>query len=177
MTYNYLIQSRNLRDRRGQDASRRDALRTLRLVHEHASDVHPSLSSLCHFRSQHSPCSHPATKDVNCHYTPVYHQDLDFRYVPNGTNAVSCAHGVYKEAPAAIGPYSQAVTLDGLVFVSGCLGFDPKTMNFVEGGVEAQARQALTNLKAVLEASGSEMGKVAKVTVRLYPRLYRMYGY
>ncbi|VDC04261.1 unnamed protein product [Peniophora sp. CBMAI 1063] len=69
------------------------------------------------------------------------------------------------EAPAAIGPYSQAVTLDGLVFVSGCLGFDPKTMNFVEGGVEAQARQALTNLKAVLEAAGSEMGKVAKVTV------------
>ncbi|KZV59534.1 translation initiation inhibitor [Peniophora sp. CONT] len=69
------------------------------------------------------------------------------------------------EAPAAIGPYSQAVTLDGLVFVSGCLGLDPKSMNFVEGGVEAQARQALANLKAVLEASGSEMGKVAKATV------------
>ena len=71
------------------------------------------------------------------------------------------------DAPAAIGPYSQAVVLDGLVFVSGCLGMDPKTMNLVEGGVEAQAQQALTNLKAVLEASGSEMGKVAKATVCL----------
>ena len=48
-------------------------------------------------------------------------------------------------------------------------------MNFVEGGVEAQARQALTNLKAVLEASGSEMGKVAKVTVRLRLRATMRY--
>ena len=85
----------------------------------------------------------------------------------NRSNAQSQIDSSCTEAPAAIGPYSQAVTLDGLVFVSGCLGFNPKTMNFVEGGVEAQAQQALVNLKAVLEASGSEMGKVAKVTVRL----------
>lgn len=52
------------------------------------------------------------------------------------------------------------------VFVSGCLGFDPKTGAFVEGGVEAQTHQALKNLKSVIEASGSEIGKVVKTTVR-----------
>jgi 2-iminobutanoate/2-iminopropanoate deaminase len=51
--------------------------------------------------------------------------------------------------------------------VSGCLGFDPKTGAFVEGGVEAQARQALQNLKNVVEASGSEVGKILKTTVRM----------
>ncbi|EIN14250.1 YjgF-like protein [Punctularia strigosozonata HHB-11173 SS5] len=70
-------------------------------------------------------------------------------------------------APAAIGPYSQAVKVGDLVFVSGCIGFDPKTMLIVEGGVEAQAEQALKNMKNVLEASGSEVGKVAKTTVFL----------
>ncbi|KAF8263802.1 Endoribonuclease L-PSP/chorismate mutase-like protein [Lactarius quietus] len=70
-------------------------------------------------------------------------------------------------APAAIGPYSQAIVCAPFVFVSGCLGFDPKTGTFVEGGVEAQTRQALKNLKNVVEASGSEVGKIAKVTVFL----------
>ena len=50
--------------------------------------------------------------------------------------------------------------------MSGCLGFDPKTGAFVEGGVEAQVRQALQNLKRVVEASGSEVGKIVKTTVR-----------
>lgn len=68
-------------------------------------------------------------------------------------------------APAAIGPYSQAIIAGSLVFASGSLGFDPKTGQFVEGGVEEQARQALTNLKAVLEASGSDLGRVVKATV------------
>jgi 2-iminobutanoate/2-iminopropanoate deaminase len=52
------------------------------------------------------------------------------------------------------------------VFVSGCLGLDPKTGNFVEGGVEAQTRRALQNLKGIVEASGSQVGKIVKTTVR-----------
>lgn len=72
-----------------------------------------------------------------------------------------------EHAPAAIGPYSQAIVCPPFVFVSGCLGFDPKTGAFVEGGVEAQARQALQNLKSVVEASGSEVGKIVKTTVFL----------
>jgi 2-iminobutanoate/2-iminopropanoate deaminase len=53
------------------------------------------------------------------------------------------------------------------VFVSGCLGFDPKTGTFAEGGVEAQTRQALQNLKSIVEASGSQVGKIVKTTVRV----------
>ncbi|KAJ3574609.1 hypothetical protein NP233_g1644 [Leucocoprinus birnbaumii] len=71
------------------------------------------------------------------------------------------------EAPAAIGPYSQAIKVGSLVFCSGCIPLNPETMQIVSGGVEAQAQQALDNLKAVVEASGSELGKVAKVTVFL----------
>jgi 2-iminobutanoate/2-iminopropanoate deaminase len=52
-----------------------------------------------------------------------------------------------------------------LLFVSGSLGFDPKTMQFVEGGVTAQTEQALKNLKAVVEAGGSSLGQVIKTTV------------
>jgi enamine deaminase RidA (YjgF/YER057c/UK114 family) len=55
------------------------------------------------------------------------------------------------------------------VFVSGCLGFDPKTGTFVEGGVEAQTRQALQNLKSIVESSGSQVGKIVKTTVRDRP--------
>ncbi|KAI0066725.1 translation initiation inhibitor [Artomyces pyxidatus] len=72
-----------------------------------------------------------------------------------------------EHAPAAIGPYSQAIISPPFVFISGCLGFDPKTGAFVPGGVEEQAVQALKNLKAVVEASGSEVGKVVKTTVFL----------
>ena len=70
------------------------------------------------------------------------------------------------DAPKAIGPYSQAIVSPPFVFVSGCLGFDPTTGTFVDGGVEAQTRQALQNLKSVVEASGSEVGKIVKTTVR-----------
>lgn len=69
-------------------------------------------------------------------------------------------------APAAIGPYSQAVKAGDLVFVSGCIGFDPKSMLIVEGGIQAEVDQALKNLKNVVEASGSEVGKIVKTTVR-----------
>jgi 2-iminobutanoate/2-iminopropanoate deaminase len=69
------------------------------------------------------------------------------------------------DAPQAIGPYSQAIVSPPFVFVSGCLGFDPKTGAFVDGGIEAQVHQALQNLKSVVEASGSEVGKIVKTTV------------
>eukprot|EP01054_Gregarina_sp_Poly1_P005302 Gregarina_sp_Poly_1__5301@NODE_2801_length_1702_cov_69_004281_g1764_i0_p2_GENE_NODE_2801_length_1702_cov_69_004281_g1764_i0NODE_2801_length_1702_cov_69_004281_g1764_i0_p2_ORF_typecomplete_len128_score25_84Ribonuc_LPSP/PF01042_21/6_6e44YjgF_endoribonc/PF14588_6/1_7e07MM_CoA_mutase/PF01642_22/0_072DUF4205/PF13898_6/0_17_NODE_2801_length_1702_cov_69_004281_g1764_i012101593 len=71
------------------------------------------------------------------------------------------------EAPAAIGAYAQATTLEHLVFTSGQIGLDPITMDLVSGGVEAQTEQALKNLSKVLEAAGSSMSKVVKTTVFL----------
>ena len=68
-------------------------------------------------------------------------------------------------APAAIGPYSQAVSLGNLLFTSGQIPLDPATGQTVAGDVEAQTRQALTNLKEVLEAAGSDLAKVIKTTV------------
>lgn len=70
-------------------------------------------------------------------------------------------------APAAIGPYSQAIKVGDLLFCSGCIPLNPATMEVVEGGVQAQTKQALKNLKSVVEAGGSELGKVAKTTVRV----------
>ncbi|KAF9056068.1 Endoribonuclease L-PSP/chorismate mutase-like protein [Panaeolus papilionaceus] len=70
-------------------------------------------------------------------------------------------------APAAIGPYSQAIKVGDLLFCSGCIPLNPATMEVVEGGVQAQTKQALKNLKSVVEAGGSELGKVAKTTVFL----------
>ena len=72
-----------------------------------------------------------------------------------------------KKAPAAIGPYSQGIAIDGLVFTSGQLGLDPATGDFAPGGVEAQTRQSLTNIKAVLEEAGTGMDKIIKTTVFL----------
>ena len=69
-----------------------------------------------------------------------------------------------EKAPAAVGPYSQAVVAGNLVFVSGQIPVDPATGNIPENIVD-QARQALTNLKNVLEASGSGMDKAVRVTV------------
>lgn len=70
-------------------------------------------------------------------------------------------------APAAIGPYSVGISTGALLFTAGQIGLDPKTGQMVEGGVEAEARQALTNLKAILEAGGSRLEKVVKTTVFL----------
>ena len=67
------------------------------------------------------------------------------------------------DAPAAIGPYSQGIAGNGLVFVSGQLPVDRKTGAMPET-IEAQARQSLTNLKAIIEASGSSLDKVVKTT-------------
>ena len=68
-------------------------------------------------------------------------------------------------APAAIGPYSQAVRWNGLVFCSGQIPLDPATGELVEGGITKQTSRVLDNLKAVLEASGSSLGQVLKTTV------------
>jgi reactive intermediate/imine deaminase len=70
-------------------------------------------------------------------------------------------------APAALGPYSQAIKAGGLLFCSGCIPLDPATMQIVEGGIEAQTKQVLKSLKAVIEAGGSTTGKVVKTTVFL----------
>ncbi|KAF8844131.1 YjgF-like protein [Paxillus ammoniavirescens] len=70
-------------------------------------------------------------------------------------------------APSAIGPYSQAIKTGDLVFVSGCIPLVPSTMQITEGGIVEQTEQALANLKAVLEASGSDVGRVVKTTVFL----------
>jgi 2-iminobutanoate/2-iminopropanoate deaminase len=74
---------------------------------------------------------------------------------------------VADKAPKAIGPYSAGVTTGRLVFTAGQLGMDPKTGELVKGGIQAQTRQALKNLKAVLEAAGSGLNLVIKTTVFL----------
>ena len=71
-------------------------------------------------------------------------------------------------APAAIGPYSQAVDSGaGLVFLSGQLPLDPATGAFPEGGIQAQTRQSLRNVQAILEAAGLSLANVVKTTVFL----------
>ena len=69
------------------------------------------------------------------------------------------------KAPAAIGPYSQAIKVGNLVFTSGQIPIDPATGNFVEGGIKEQTRQSLTNVKAILEEAGLTMANVVKTTV------------
>lgn len=71
------------------------------------------------------------------------------------------------KAPAALGPYSVAVQTDSFVFTSGQVGISPDSTELVEGGIEGQTRQVLTNLKNVLEASGSGLEFVVKTTVFL----------
>jgi 2-iminobutanoate/2-iminopropanoate deaminase len=68
-------------------------------------------------------------------------------------------------APAAVGPYSQAIKTGDMVFVSGQIPLDPKTGEIVAGDVQDQTRQALNNLKAVLVASGASLSNVVKTTV------------
>ena len=70
-------------------------------------------------------------------------------------------------APAAIGPYSQAVRVGEMLFVSGQLGIDPATGDFVSGGVKEQTGQVFKNIKAILEEAGASLENVAKTTVFL----------
>ena len=72
-----------------------------------------------------------------------------------------------RNAPGAIGPYSQGIKANGFVFASGQIGLDPATGEFVKGGIAEQSRQVLLNVKNVLEAAGSGLDKVVKTTVFL----------
>jgi 2-iminobutanoate/2-iminopropanoate deaminase len=72
-----------------------------------------------------------------------------------------------QEAPAAIGPYSQAIVVDGWVFVSGQIPFDPATGQLVGGPVGVQTERVLANLRAILEAAGSSFARVVRSTVYL----------
>lgn len=86
-----------------------------------------------------------------------------------------------KKAPQPIGPYSVAIQAGALVFTSGQLGLDPASGNLVPGGVEAETRQVLTNLKHVLEEAGSSLDKAVKTTVFLkemadFAKMNAIYG-
>jgi 2-iminobutanoate/2-iminopropanoate deaminase len=83
-------------------------------------------------------------------------------YTSEGKRIVST-----EKAPKAIGPYSQAVRIDDLVFTAGQTALDPASMQLVEGGIEPQTLQVLTNIKHVLEAAGSGLNYVVKTTVFL----------
>ena len=72
-----------------------------------------------------------------------------------------------EDAPQAIGPYSQAIRAGGFVFASGQIPLDPKTGEFVAGGISEQTEQVLRNLSAVLEAAGTSLARVVKTTVFL----------
>lgn len=98
---------------------------------------------------------------------------------------MSCEHQkqivTADQAPKAIGPYSHAVRACHFVYTSGQLGMDPATSTLVGGGIEAETRQALLNLKAVLEAGGASLDTVVKTTVFLrdmsdFARMNAIYG-
>ncbi|MCI5924433.1 MAG: RidA family protein [Oscillospiraceae bacterium] len=69
-----------------------------------------------------------------------------------------------QNAPAAIGPYSQAIAVNGMLFASGQIPLDPQTGTLVEGGIEAQTERVMQNIKAVLEAAGTDFSRVVKTT-------------
>ena len=69
------------------------------------------------------------------------------------------------KAPSAIGPYSQAIQVGNLIYISGQIPINPATGSFVEGGIKEQTRKSLLNVKAILEEAGLTMGNVVKTTV------------
>ncbi|MDQ6974862.1 MAG: RidA family protein [Mariprofundaceae bacterium] len=86
-----------------------------------------------------------------------------------------------EHAPKAVGPYSQAIAHDGILYASGQIGLLPETSQMIEGGVEAQAKQVTQNLSAVLEASGGSVNDIIKVTIFLldmndFPRVNAIYA-
>ncbi len=85
------------------------------------------------------------------------------------------------KAPAAIGPYSQAVKIGNMIYTSGMLPLVPETMQIVEGDIAQQTRQALDNLKALLESANSSLDKVIKTTVFIknmndFPKINEVYS-
>jgi 2-iminobutanoate/2-iminopropanoate deaminase len=86
----------------------------------------------------------------------------------NPTRAMTSTRTVQTpDAPAAIGPYSQAIVANGFVFTAGQIPLDPRTMQVVEGDVAAQTERVMANLQAILQASGSDLSAVVKTTVFL----------
>ena len=86
-----------------------------------------------------------------------------------------------EKAPAAIGPYSQAVKANGMLYVSGCIGINRELGKLVDGGIGPQTRQVMENMKAIVEAGGSSMDKVVKTTVLMtdissYPEVNAIYA-
>ena len=84
-------------------------------------------------------------------------------------------------APKALGPYCQAVEVDGWLYLSGQVGLDPETNELVEGGFEAETRQVLSNLAAVLAAGGCTFADVVRATIYLidfanFPKVNELYG-
>jgi 2-iminobutanoate/2-iminopropanoate deaminase len=85
------------------------------------------------------------------------------------------------KAPAAIGPYSQAVKLGNMIYTSGMIPLVPETMQIVEGDVQQQTKQVLENLKVLLESTGSSLENVIKTTVFIkdmneFPKINEIYG-
>ncbi len=72
-----------------------------------------------------------------------------------------------RKAPNAIGPYSQAIKINNMVFLSGQIAIDPNTQQFIDGDIETQTKRVLDNLKSVIEASGSSLESVVKTTIYL----------
>lgn len=86
-----------------------------------------------------------------------------------------------ESAPKAIGPYSQAVKYNGVVYLSGQIPLDPATMQIIDGDIERQTERVMENLSAVLAAAGSSLDLVLKTTVFLkdmgeFPRMNEVYG-
>ena len=85
------------------------------------------------------------------------------------------------DAPSAVGPYSQATSVDGWLFTAGQVGIDPATGRLAPGGFEPEARQVLANLRAILRSSGADFDRVVKTTVFLadladFGRLNQIYA-
>lgn len=85
------------------------------------------------------------------------------------------------KAPKAIGPYSQAIRTDSMIYTAGQIGLDPATGDLVAGGVEEQTRQAINNLRNVLEAAGSSLDHVVKIIAFLkdmndFPKMNSIYA-
>ena len=88
---------------------------------------------------------------------------------------------ISEKAPKAIGPYSAAIETETLIFTSGQLGLDPVSGELVQGGIEAETHQAITNLIEVLKSSGSDLNSVVKTTVFLkdigeFPLMNKIYA-
>lgn len=86
----------------------------------------------------------------------------------HGQSGPGLAQAIFTEqAPAPVGPYSQAIRAGGFIFVAGQIPIDPRSGQVIEGPIEVQARQVLDNVKAILAAAGAEMRHVVKATVFL----------